>query len=138
MARKLSHIGIAVKSLSSSAAVFSRLLEIEDPPVENVPDQQVNIAFFRIGEVSLELTEPMGPQSPISKFLDKRGEGVHHLSFEVDDLEGELRRLRNQGFQLIDERPRQGGGGHRIAFLHPRSTNGVLIELCERTPAQKG
>ncbi len=138
MGRKLAHIGIAVKSLSSSVAIFSRLLESGDPPVESVPDQQVNIAFFRLGDVSMELTEPTNPRSPISKFLEKRGEGVHHLSFEVDDLDGELRRLKDQGFQLIDERPRQGAGGHRIAFLHPRSTNGVLIELSEHGGPQEG
>ncbi len=132
MGRRLAHIGIAVKSLAGSTNVFSRLFQIAKPVVETVPDQHVNIAFFTIGDVSLELTEATGPQSPIAKFIEKRGEGIHHLSFEVDNLEEELRRLRNEGFQLIDERPREGAGGHRIAFLHPKSTNGILIELSER------
>jgi len=135
MQKKLSHIGIAVKSLDASVPLFRTLFPQEKVEVEEVPDQGVRVAFFRTGECSLELTEATTPDSPIGKFIGKRGEGVHHLSFEVADLEAELARLAREGFRLVDERPRVGAGGALIAFLHPSSTNGILIELCQKTPA---
>ena len=136
MDRKLVHVGIAVKSLADSVSVYKKLFPQDDVRIEDVADQRVKVAFFRTGACSVELTEATDPQSPIGKFIARRGEGVHHLSFEVDDLQAELDRLRGEGFRLIDEQPRMGAGGYRIAFLHPASTNGVLIELSEK--AAKG
>lgn len=136
MDRKLVHVGIAVKSLADSVSVYKKLFPQDDVRIEDVADQRVKVAFFRTGACSVELTEATDPQSPIGKFIARRGEGVHHLSFEVDDLQAELDRLRGEGFRLIDEQPRMGAGGYRIAFLHPASTSGVLIELSEK--AAKG
>ena len=127
--KRLSHIGVAVKDLAVSVPLFKKLLGVKEQKRETVEDQRVKVAFFRLEGASIELTEATAPDSPIASFLSKRGEGVHHLSFEVDDLRSELARLKSAGIQLIDEAPRKGAGGHWIAFLHPRSTNGVLIEL---------
>jgi methylmalonyl-CoA/ethylmalonyl-CoA epimerase len=132
MHKKLAHIGIAVKSLAASIPVYSALFPQEQVDIEEVPDQGVRVAFFRTGNCSLELTEATTDSSPIGKFIGKRGEGVHHLSFEVADLRAELERLSTAGFRLIDSTPRVGAGGALIAFLHPSSTNGVLIELCQQ------
>lgn len=132
MERKLVHVGIAVNSLAESVPVYQKLFPQDDLRTEVVEDQRVKVAFFRTGACSVELTEATDPQSPIAKFIAKRGEGVHHLSFEVDDLQAELDRLRGEGLRLIDETPRPGAGGYLIAFLHPSSTNGVLIELSQK------
>ena len=132
MDRKLVHVGIAVRSLGDSVPLFSKLFPQESVKVEEGADQGVRVAFFRTGECSVELTEATNEHSPIGKFIAKRGEGVHHLSFEVEDLQAELDRLRSEGFRLIDERPRKGAGGYLIAFLHPSSTGGVLIELSQK------
>lgn len=133
MDRKLVHVGIAVTSIAQSAPLFGKLLPQEErPAVEEVADQGVRVAFFRAGPCTLELTESTKPDSPIAKFIAKRGEGVHHLSFEVEDLRAELDRLRSEGFRLVDERPRVGAGGCLVAFLHPSSTNGVLIEFSQK------
>jgi methylmalonyl-CoA epimerase len=129
--KKLNHIGIAVKDLDAAAKLFSRLFGTEVSGREEVAEQKVRLAFLRLPDVSLELTEPTSPDSPISRFLEKRGDGIHHLSFEVDDIVRELQRLKDEGFTLIDERPRVGAGGHLVAFLHPKSSNGVLIEICQ-------
>ncbi len=129
---KLTHAGIAVKNLEDATKIFSKLFNIEHIPTEEVADQKVRVGFCHVGDASVELTEATSPDSPIAKFIEKRGEGVHHLSFEVDDLEIELARLKGEGFQLIDEKPRVGAGGYLIAFLHPKSTNGVLIELSQK------
>ncbi len=133
MSKRISHIGIAVKSIEESSKIFSALLNAEREGTETVPDQKVRLAIYHVGDSSLELTEPTSPDSPIAKFIEKRGEGVHHLSIEVDDIKAELTRLRAAGFQLIDERPRKGAGGTSIAFIHPKSTNGILVELCQKT-----
>ena len=130
--RKLSHIGIAVKNLDEASKIFSKLFKIDHVETEEVADQKVKLAFFHVGGASVELTESTSPDSPIAKFIEKRGEGVHHLSFEVDDINAELARLKAEGFQLIDEKPRLGAGGYWIAFLHPKSTNGVLIEISQK------
>ncbi len=132
MKKKLVHVGVAVKDLSASVATFSKLLGLTEVPIETVADQKVRLAFFHTGCASIELTEPTSPDSPIAKFIAKRGEGVHHLSFEVDDIRAELARLKSEGFELVDEEPRRGAGGYLIAFVHPRSTNGVLIEISEK------
>lgn len=132
MMRKLSHVGVAVKNLDSAVSVYKKLFKVDHVETETVEDQKVKIAFFHLGETSIELTEASSSDSPIAKFIEKRGEGVHHLSFEVDDLKAELARLKAEGFQLIDEEPRRGAGGYWIAFLHPKSTNGVLIEISQK------
>lgn len=133
MEKKLVHVGIAVKSLAASVPLYTALFPQEKTEIEEVPDQGVRVAFFRTQNCSLELTEATTDTSPIKKFIDKRGEGVHHLSFEVDDLQAELGRLSAAGFRLIDEKPRIGAGGYLIAFLHPSSTSGVLIELSQKS-----
>ena len=132
MINKLSHVGIAVSNLESSCELFSKLFGSRSVTTEIVPEQKVKVAFFHAGGVSVELTESTSPDSPIAKFIAKRGEGVHHLSFEVDDIRSEIQRLKSEGFQMIDEEPRVGAGGYWIAFLHPNFTNGVLIEISQR------
>ncbi|HLB01169.1 MAG TPA: methylmalonyl-CoA epimerase [Bacteroidota bacterium] len=132
MKTQLVHVGIAVKSLAASVPVYSALFPQDRVGIEEVPDQGVRVAFFRTGSCSLELTEATEDTSPIRKFIDKRGEGVHHLSFEVPDIGAELGRLQAAGFRLIDEKPRIGAGGCLVVFIHPSSTNGVLIELSQK------
>ena len=128
---KISHLGIAVKDLASAEKIFRKLLGDDNVHHEEVADQQVRIASFQLGDAMVELTEPTSADSPISKFLEKRGEGIHHLAFEVEDVNSELARLKGEGFQLLDEKSRLGSHGMQIAFLHPKSTNGVLVELCQ-------
>ena len=130
--KKLVHVGIAVKNLNEAAKTFSTLFNTGHVETEVVADQKVKLTFFHVGDASVELTEATSPDSPIAKFIEKRGEGVHHLSFEVDDIHAELARLKLEGFQLIDEQPRKGAGGYWIAFVHPKSTNGVLIEISQK------
>lgn len=132
MFKKLNHVGVAVKNLSDSTNLFAKLLEISAVDTEEVPGQNVRLSFFHIGETSIELTEATSLDSPIARFIEKRGEGVHHLSFEVDDIRAEMKRLKDEGFHLIDEQPRLGAGDHWVAFLHPRSTNGVLVEISQK------
>lgn len=132
MYKRLTHIGIAVKDLNKSSDVFSKLFRMDEGHTEEVQEQKVKATFFKVGEGGIELLEPTSPDSTIAKFIEKRGEGIHHLSFEVDDIDAELARLKREGFQLIDEKPRIGADGYRIAFLHPKSTNGVLIEISEK------
>jgi methylmalonyl-CoA/ethylmalonyl-CoA epimerase len=134
---KLSHLGIAVRDLAASEALFQKLLGEEHVHHEEVEDQKIRIASFQLGDAYVELTEPTGPDSPIAKFMEKRGEGIHHVAFEVEDVDKELARLKSEGFQLIDEKSRPGSHGMDIAFLHPKSTNGVLIELCQKSPASR-
>ena len=133
MFKGLAHIGIAVKDLERSAQLFSKLLGVSPYHEELVPDQGVRALSFRIGEAALELLESRRDDSAIARFIEKRGEGVHHLSFIVEDLQKEIKRLRELGFEIVDSHPRPGAGGYRVAFLHPRSTNGVLIEISEQT-----
>ena len=134
MYRRLTHIGIAVRNIKDSSSRFAKLFGMQEGHSEEVADQKVKATFFRIGEGGIELLEPTGPDSTIAKFIEKRGEGIHHLSFEVDDIEKEIARLKGEGFQMIDEKPRDGADGYRIAFLHPKSTNGILIEISQKQP----
>ena len=131
MINKINHIGIAVNNLEKAEQLFSQILKHSKSHSEDVTDQGVKISFFKVGDILLELTEATNPDSPIAKYIEKRGEGIHHISVEVDNIDYELQRLKAEGFQLIDEKPRTGAGGYRIAFIHPKSVNGVLIELCE-------
>ena len=132
MIKKINHIGVAVKSLGLSAEVFSKLFEQKAPHTETVPEQKATIAFFPIGESSVELIESTSADSTISKFIEKRGEGIHHICLEVDDIKAEIERLKKHNFQFVNDVPSEGGDGYWVAFLHPKSTNGVLIELCEK------
>ena len=129
---KLDHIGIAVRSLEGGAKIYQSLgLSIEH--VETVETQRVKTAFLSVGDSNLELLEPTSPDSPIAKFIEKRGEGIHHICFRVDDIEAHLERLKGEGYRLINEAPVPGAHGCRVAFLHPATGNGVLIELSEST-----
>jgi len=132
MFKSVAHIGIAVRDLGESKKLFERLFGARPEHEESVADQKVITAMFRMGEAGIELLEGTAPESAISKFVGKRGEGIHHISFAVDDIVAELRRLKQAGFQLIDEHPRPGADNCLVAFLHPKSTNGVLIELSQK------
>lgn len=126
---KVEHIGIAVKHLSTSIPLFEKLLNTPCYKTEAVESELVNIAFFRTGDSKVELVEGYSPESPIYKFIEKKGEGMHHIAFEVEDIEAEIKRLVNEGFAFINEVPKQGADNKLVCFLHPKSTNGVLIEL---------
>ena len=128
---KIEHIGIAVKSLKDSSSVYERLLGIASYKKEEVVSEQVITEFFKIGESKIELLEASSPDSPINKFIDKRGEGIHHIAFAVDDIEKEMHRLKNEGFQLLNDSPKKGADNKLVCFVHPKSSNGVLIELCQ-------
>lgn len=132
MIKKINHIGIAVKELGLSSELFSKLFEQSSPHVEPVPQQQATIAFYPVGESSFELIESTSPESAISKFIQNRGEGIHHICLEVDNIRAEIARLKQHGFQFVNDEPSEGGDGYLVAFLHPKSTNGVLIELAEK------
>lgn len=128
---KVEHIGIAVKNLEKSNDLFSKLLNRKPYKNEQVAGEHVNTSFFEMGETKIELLEATHEDSAIAKFLEKKGEGIHHIAFEVADIESEVKRLISEGFTLINEQPKQGADNKRIVFLHPKTTNGVLIELCE-------
>lgn len=131
MPQKINHIGIAVNSLDASIPFYRDVLGMAFEGTEVVADQKVKVAFLAIGESRIELLEPTDPASPVAGFLEKKGEGIHHLAYQVDDLEAALQRLQGEGVRLIDESPRIGAHGTRIAFVHPKASGGVLTELCE-------
>ena len=131
MIKKIEHLGIAVKSLDEAIPLYEKLLQITCYKTESVSSEGVNTAFFQIGEAKIELLEANNQNSPIAKFLSKRGEGFHHVAFEVDDIEEELARLQKLDFILLHLSPKEGADNKRIAFLHPKSTMGMLIELCQ-------
>lgn len=130
--KKIDHLGIAVESHADAADVYEGLLGLAPSDVEEVASQKVRTAFYPCADVNLELLESTDPDGPVGRFLAKRGEGLHHVAFEVGDIEAELARLRDEGVALIDPTPRPGAHGTRIAFLHPKATRGVLVELVER------
>lgn len=134
----IEHIGIAVKELDSAVKLYEDLLGIKCYKIEEVSGQKVRTAFFRIGETKIELLESTDPDGPISKFIDKRGEGIHHIAFAVKDLEKQLGEAKKDDIRLINEIPQKGADGLDIAFIHPKSTSGVLIELCEDKTGQPG
>jgi methylmalonyl-CoA/ethylmalonyl-CoA epimerase len=127
----IEHIGIAVKSLDATIPYYEKLLGTACYAIEEVKDQKVKTAFFKIGDTKIELLESTDPDGPVGKFIEKRGEGVHHIAFAVKGIEGALKEAKESGIQLIDETPRKGAEGMTIAFLHPKSSFGVLTELCE-------
>ena len=129
---RVAHIGIAVRNLDEALRLYHEALGLPLHGRESVESDGVNVAFLPAGDTELELLEATGPESPVGRFIKKRGEGIHHIALEVDDVAETLKALRDRGYRLIDEEPRIGAGGVRVAFVHPRSTGGVLIELCEK------
>lgn len=128
---KVEHIGIAVQSLAESLPLFEKLLNTTCYKVEEVESEQVRTAFFATGENKIELLESTSPDGIIARYLSKRGEGIHHIAFEVQDIESEMKRLANEGFELLQQTPKRGADNKLVCFLHPRGTKGVLVELCE-------
>jgi methylmalonyl-CoA/ethylmalonyl-CoA epimerase len=127
----IEHIGIAVKDLTESIKYYENVLGFKCYSIEEVPEQKVKTAFFMVGQTKIELLESTDPEGPIGKFIEKKGEGIHHLAFATKGLEAALQEVETKGVQLIDKTPRKGAEGLSIAFLHPKSTGGVLTELCE-------
>lgn len=133
---KIEHIGIAVKDISASDELFKKLFGRAAYKIEAVKSEGVKTSFFKLGPNKIELLEATSPDSPIAKFIEKKGEGIHHIAFDVDDIEAEIERLKDEGFELIHDTPKDGADNKLIAFLHPKSTNGVLIELCQEKPQE--
>lgn len=130
---QIEHIGIAVKNLSESINFYENVLGLKCYKIEEVADQKVKTAFIIVGETKIELLESTDINGPISKFIDKKGEGIHHIAFSINNLSETLLEISSKGIQLIDKQPRKGADDMNIAFIHPKSTNGVLIELCEKS-----
>ena len=128
---KIEHIGIAVKDLEASNQLFGKLFGTKHYKVETVESEHVDTAFFQMGDSKIELLHATSPESAIAKFIDKKGEGIHHIAFAVSDIEKEVERLKNEGFQAISDKPKRGADNKLVFFFHPKSTNGVLIELCQ-------
>lgn len=129
---KIDHLGVAVKSIDKGKEFWADILGLAFEGAETVEAQKVTTAFFPVGESEVELLESTAPDGPIARYIEKRGEGIQHIAFRVENIDEALEELKEKGVQLIDETPRTGAGGARIAFLHPKSTGGVLVELCER------
>jgi len=133
---KIDHLGIAVKSIEAGKQFWTNVLGLQFEGVETVSEQKVTTAFFPVGESEVELLESTAADGPIANYIEKRGEGIQHIAFRVENIEAALDELKAKGVRLIDEKPRVGAGGAKIAFLHPKSTNGVLVELCQRDDHQ--
>ncbi len=129
--RKIEHIGIAVKDIEASNDLFKKLFGEAHYKTETVESEGVSTSFFQVGPNKIELLEATNPDSPIAKFIEKKGEGIHHIAFDVEDIEAEIKRLQAEGFTVLNETPKNGADNKLVAFLHPKSTNGVLIELCQ-------
>jgi methylmalonyl-CoA/ethylmalonyl-CoA epimerase len=128
---KIEHIGLAVKDFTTAIPLFEKLLNTACYKTETVDSEQVNTAFFRKGETKIELLESTDPEGVITRFIEKKGEGMHHIAFEVADIEAEMVRLQGEGFTLLNDKPKKGADNKLVCFLHPKNTNGVLIELCQ-------
>ena len=134
--KKIEHIGIAVKDLEAANATYNAVLGSENYKTETVESEGVSTSFFKIGESKIELLAATNPESPIAKFIEKRGEGIHHIAFAVDDIKAEIARLEKEGFKLINTEPKDGADNKLVAFMHPKGANGVLVELCqEKSPS---
>ena len=129
--RKIEHIGIAVKDIEAANKVYSSLLSYEHYKTEPVESEGGTTSFFTCGESKIELLEATDPDSAIAKFIEKRGEGIHHIAFAVDDIKAEIKRLESEGFQVLNKTPKRGADNKWVAFLHPKSSHGVLVELCQ-------
>ena len=132
--KKIEHIGIAVKNLSQSNDLFAKLLGKPHYKTEVVESEGVSTSFFQTGENKIELLEATSPDSPIARFIEKKGEGIHHIAFDVEDILSEMQRLKAAGFTLLSETPKKGADNKLVCFIHPKSTNGVLVELCQDEP----
>lgn len=132
MINKIDHIGIAVKDLNEASKIYKMILGKDCGGVEEIKAQKVKVAFFKIGETKIELVQSTSSHDNIAKFIDKKGEGIHHIALKVENIDSALKRLKDNGIRLIDEKSRIGAGGTKIAFLHPKSSKGVLIELVEK------
>lgn len=132
MVKKIDHIGIAVKNLKESLKFYEDVLGLKSTGTEVVEEQKVKVAFLPTGDSEVELLEPTSPDSAIAKFIEKNGEGIQHMAYRVDDIDEAIAKMKEMGLRMIDEKPRYGAGGAKIAFCHPKSTGGVLIELCQR------
>ena len=131
MIKKIEHIGIAVKDINQSNDLFKKLFGKDHYKVEAVESEGVSTSFFLLGETKIELLQATNPNSAIAKFIDKKGEGIHHIAYEVDNIVQEMERLKAEGFEILNDEPKQGADNKLICFLHPKSTNGVLVELCQ-------
>ncbi|SFD49776.1 methylmalonyl-CoA epimerase [Spirosoma endophyticum] len=131
MLTNVEHIGIAVRDIAASNELFAKLLNIQPYKSEAVESEGVTTSFFRVNQTKIELLEATNPDSPIARFLEKKGEGIHHVAFEVENIEAEMERLKAEGFTLLNEVPKRGADNKLVCFLHPKATNGVLIELCQ-------
>jgi methylmalonyl-CoA/ethylmalonyl-CoA epimerase len=131
MIKGIDHVGIAVKSIDEAKRFWVDTLGLKLSHIEEVPEQKVRVAILKAGNTTIELLEPTSPDSPVQRFIEKRGEGLHHLTLQTDKLAERLKKLKSANVGLIDEQPRVGAGGAKVAFLHPKSTHGVLVELCE-------
>lgn len=129
--RKIEHIGIAIDNMDQAIITYEKLLNTKCYKVEEVKSENVKTAFFKLGDSKIELLEATDPESPIAKYIAKRGKGMHHIAFDVEDIEAEIKRLEDLGFQLIQKSPKDGADNKSIAFLHPKSTEGTLVELCQ-------
>jgi methylmalonyl-CoA/ethylmalonyl-CoA epimerase len=130
--KHIDHIGIAVKSIAQAGKFYTDVLGLEIQDIETVAEQKVNVAFLPITDSELELLESIEPDGPVAKYIDSRGEGVQHIAFRVEDIDAALAEMKAKGVRLIDATPRNGSGGAKIAFIHPKETHGVLVEICER------
>jgi len=131
MISKIDHIGIAVKKIEDSLPLYQNLLGLKNVRIEKVPEQKVRVAMIPVGEVKIELVEALGPDSPIAKFIEKRGEGIHHIAFSTNDIRDDLQKAKSSGIRLVNETPTRRGEEYEVAFLHPSSTGKVLIEFCQ-------
>ena len=131
---KIEHLGIAIKSLETSDNLFAKLFGKSNYKQESVEREGVTTSFYQLGDSKIELLEATNPESPIAKFIDKKGEGIHHIAFGVEDIRAEIERLKAEGFVFISEEPKDGADNKLVVFLHPKSTNGVLVELCQEKP----
>ncbi|WP_425447839.1 methylmalonyl-CoA epimerase [Dethiothermospora halolimnae] len=132
MVKKVDHVGVAVKNLEESLKFYQDVLGMDLQGTEVVEEQKVKVAFLPIGDTEIELLESTDKEGPIARYIDKKGEGIQHIAYRVDDIEKAIEEMKEKGIRMIDEKPRYGAGGAKIAFLHPKSTHGVLIELCQR------
>ncbi|MCB0705641.1 MAG: methylmalonyl-CoA epimerase [Saprospiraceae bacterium] len=137
MVRRLEHIGIAVKDLKEANALYTQLLGVPPYKEEAVESEYVNTSFFQTGQSKIELLEATEAQSAIAKFIEKKGEGIHHVAFEVENIHAEMERLRDAGFQLLNAQPKKGADNKLVCFIHPKSANGVLVELCQTIQPEK-
>ena len=133
--KRIEHIGIAVKDLDAANKTYAAVMGAENYKTENVESEGVSTSFFQVGESKIELLAATNPESPVAKFIEKRGEGIHHIAFAVDDIKAEIGRLKDEGFRLLNEEPKPGADNKLVAFMHPKDANGVLVELCQERPS---